>query len=68
MRRTALIGSVVADQSAAAQSAMSTGLEDVAGDRSITDLHHVGLNPFELNPLIRGIEVLLLKAGQGDFP
>jgi hypothetical protein len=67
MSRAALIGAVVADQSAAAQGAVSPGLEHVAGDRGITDLHHVGLNPFELNPLIRSIEVLLLKAGQDDF-
>jgi hypothetical protein len=68
MGRAALIGSVVADQPSAAQCAVSPGLEHVAGDRGITNLHHIGPHPFELNPLIRSIEVLLLKAGQDDFP
>jgi hypothetical protein len=65
--RATLLGSVVAHQSAATEGTMGARLEHIPGDRGVAKLYDVGLHSLELDPLVRTVEVLFLKAGQRNI-
>ena len=43
-----------------AQGTVGAGLEHIPGDRGIANLNDVGHDPFEMDSLVRRVEVLLL--------
>jgi hypothetical protein len=65
VRLATLLGSPVTGQPPTAQSAMGSWLEHIEGNGGVAHLHDVSAEPLGLEPLVRGIEALLLSSSDG---